>query len=98
MKKETDLININQVWPIGSFLIVVILFALEFSNTIGMGFGGKAAFWYAFGYVALPTAIAAILSFLFNKFKFKILSFYKFWFWILVITLIAYAGSSMVNS
>ena len=98
MKKETDLINITQVWTFGSFLLAVIIFTLEFSYIIGLGLGGGKAFWYAFGYVAPPTAIAAILSFLFNKLKFKILSFYKFWFWILVITLISYTANSIVNS
>ena len=75
----------------------MIIFAFEFSDAINMGLGGIVAFWYAFGYLAPSLILAAILSFLFNKFKFKILSFYKFWFWILVITLIAYTGSSIVN-
>ena len=90
MKKEKELINFSQFWSIGSILIVVILFLLELSHIIGLGLGSTNALIAASIYILIPTIIALILSFIFNKFKLISKSFYKFWFWIMLITLISY--------
>ena len=90
MKKEKELINFSQFWSIGSILIVVILFLMELSHIIGLGLGSKNALIAASTYILIPTIIALILSFIFNKFKFISKSFYKFWFWMMLITLISY--------
>ena len=98
MKKEKDLINLSQLWSFGSILMVVIIFFFDFSHLIGLGLGGKFAFISAAGYVGIPTIIAAVLSFVFCKFKFKSSSFFKFWFWIMLITAISYFGNLAANS
>ena len=90
MKKEKELINFSQIWSIGSILIIVILFFMEFSHIIGLGLSGINALIAASTYILIPTIIALILSFIFSKFKFILKSFYKFWFWIMLITLISY--------
>jgi len=90
MKKEKELINFSQFWSIGSILIVVILFLLELSHIIGLGLGSTNALIAASIYILIPTIIALILSFIFNKFKLISKSFYKFWFWMMLITLISY--------
>ena len=90
MKKEKELINFSQIWGIGSILIIVILFFMEFSHIIGLGLGGTNALIAASTYILIPTIIALILSFIFSKFKFILKSFYKFWFWMMLITLISY--------
>jgi len=90
MKKEKELINFSQIWGIGSILIIVILFFMEFSHIIGLGLGGINALIAASTYILIPTIIALILSFIFSKFKFILKSFYKFWFWMMLITLISY--------
>jgi len=90
MKKEKELINFSQFWSIGSILIVVILFLMELSHIIGLGLGSTNALIAASIYILIPTIIALILSFIFNKFKLISKSFYKFWFWMMLITLISY--------
>ena len=90
MKKEKELINFSQFWSIGSILIVVILFLMELSHIIGLGLGSTNALIAASIYILIPTIIALILSFIFNKFEFISKSFYKFWFWMMLITLISY--------
>ena len=90
MKKEKELINFSQFWSIGSILIVVILFLMELSHIIGLGLGSTNALIAASTYILIPTIISLILTFIFNKFKFIPRSFYKFWFWMMLITLISY--------
>ena len=97
MKKEKDLINLSQLWSFGSILMVVIIFFFDFSHLIGLGLGGKFAFISAASYVGIPTIIAAVLSFIFCKFKFKSSSFFKFWFWIMLITAISYSANLLAN-
>jgi len=70
----------------------------DFSNFIGLGLGGKYAFISAATYVGIPTIIAAVLSFIFSKFKFKSSSFFKFWFWTMLITTISYFANSIANT
>jgi hypothetical protein len=98
MTKEKDLINLSQLWSFGSILMVVIIFFFDFSNFIGLGLGGKYAFISAATYVGTPTIIAAVLSFIFSKFKFKSSSFFKFWFWTMLITTISYFANSIANT
>jgi len=98
MKKEKDLINLSQLWSFGSILMVLIIFFIDFSHLIGLGLGGKFAFISAASYVGIPTIIAAVLSFMFCKFKFKSSNFFKFWFWVMLVTLIAYSANSFTNS
>ena len=84
MKKEKDLINLSQLWSFGSILMVVMIFFFDFSNLIGLGLGGKLAFISAASYVGIPTIIAAVLSFIFCKFKFNnriYTMFYKMLYW-----------------
>ena len=64
---------------------------------MGLGLGGGFAFKSASIYIIIPTVIAGIISLFFNKFKFNKSSFYKFWFWIMLITLISYAANSLAN-
>tara|TARA_B100001057_G_C22466964_1_gene801143 strand:+ start:214 stop:507 length:294 start_codon:yes stop_codon:yes gene_type:complete len=97
MKKEKDLINFSQLWSFGPILMVVIIFFYDFSHLIGLGLGGKFAFISAAGYIAIPTIIAAVLSFIFSKFKFKSSNFFKIWFWIMLITLISYFANTLVK-
>ena len=97
MKKEKDLINFSQLWSFGPILMVVIIFFYDFSRLIGLGLGGKFAFISAASYIAIPTIIAAVLSFIFSKFKFKSSNFFKIWFWIMLITLISYFANTLVK-
>ena len=97
MKKEKDLINFSQLWSFGPILMVVIIFFYDFSRLIGLGLGGKFAFIAAASYVVIPTIIAAVLSFIFSKFKFKSSNFFKIWFWIMLITLISYFANTLVK-
>jgi len=96
-KNNKDLINFNQIALFGAILILILIFIFEFSHIIGLGLSGGQAFAFAIGYVAPPTIIALVLSFVFNKFKFNNKSFNKFWFWIMLITLISYTANSLVN-
>jgi len=96
-KNSKDLINFNQIALFGAILISILIFIFEFSHIIGLGLSGGQAFAFAIGYVVPPTIIALILSFVFNKFKLSNKSFNKFWFWIMVITLISYAANSLVS-
>ena len=98
MKKEKDLINLSQLWSFGSILMVVIIFFFDFSHLIGLGLGGKFAFISAVTYVGIPTIIALVLSFVFSKFKFKSSNFFKFWFWIMLVTTISYFANSIANT
>ena len=98
MKKDKDLINLSQLWSFGSILMVVIIFFFDFSYFIGLGLGGQYAFISAVTYVGIPTIIAAVLSFIFSKFKFKSSSFFKFWFWTMLITTISYFANSIANT
>jgi len=96
-KNSKDLINFNQIALFGAILISILIFIFEFSHIIGLGLSGGQAFAFAISYVVPPTIIALILSFVFNKFKLSNKSFNKFWFWIMVITLISYAANSLVS-
>ena len=80
-----------------SFLFITTLLIGCGGGGGGLGLSGGQAFAFAIGYVVPPTIIALILSFVFNKFKLSNKSFNKFWFWIMVITLISYAANSLVS-
>lgn len=96
-KNNKDLINFNQIALFGAIIISILIFIFEFSHIIGLGLSGGQAFAFAIGYVAPPTIIALVLSFVFNKFKFNNQTFNKFWFWIMIITLISYVANSLVS-
>tara|TARA_A100001011_G_C14171995_1_gene782964 strand:- start:404 stop:697 length:294 start_codon:yes stop_codon:yes gene_type:complete len=97
MKKEKKIINLSQLLSFGSILMVGIIFIHNFSYEIGLGLSSTSALIIAGGYVGIPTIIAAVLSFLFCKFKFKSSNFFKFWFWIMLITSISYVPNFLTN-
>ena len=76
------------IWMVSALGIAILIFLIKYDSIESMGLGSSSAFSYSFPYIYLTAAIAAILSFLINKFKFNALSFFKFWFWILILTFI----------
>tara|TARA_B100000579_G_C22598089_1_gene741317 strand:+ start:503 stop:796 length:294 start_codon:yes stop_codon:yes gene_type:complete len=97
MKKEKKIINLSQLLSFGSILMVGIIFIHNFSYIMGLGLSSTFALIASAGYVGIPTIIAAVLSFIFCKFKFKSSNFFKFWFWIMLITSISYFANSLTN-
>ena len=96
MKNDNrKLINFTQISSYIAILITILIFIFEFSRIIDLGLGGATAFGDSVAYIAPPAIVALILSFVFNKFKFNLKSFNKFWFWIMIITLISYSANSL---
>ena len=96
MKNDNrKLINFTQISSYIAILITILIFIFEFSRIIDLGLGGAIAFVNSVAYIAPPAIVALILSFVFNKFKFNLKSFNKFWFWIMIITLISYSANSL---
>mgnify|MGYP007063790893 FL=1 len=88
--------NENSVyWILGAWIMAFIIFVMVMIPMTNLGLGAGNAIKIALGYT-IPTAlIAAAVSFLVNKFKFRTTSFHKFWFWILVVTIIARLGQML---
>ena len=88
MKKKNE----NEwipIWIFAAWFLAFILFCMEMMSIVRLGLGYGPAFKVALGYTVPTAFIAALASFLVNKFKFKTISFHKFWFWILVVAFIA---------
>jgi hypothetical protein len=68
---------------------------MKLSIYMGMGLAASNVLIIAAGPIFISVAMAAVISLLLNKFKFKSSTFYKNLFWILLITSLASLGSSL---
>ena len=87
MKKKNEN-EWNPIWIFAAWVLAFILFCIVMIPIRDLGLGNGPAFKVALGFTVPTAFIAAVASLLVNKFKFKTISFHKFWFWILVVTLL----------
>ena len=85
----------NDLWKIGSYVIAGLSFFMKISIYMGMGLATVNVLIIAAGPIFISAVIAAVISLFFNKFKFKSTTFYKFLFWILLISSLGSLGSSL---
>ena len=94
MKKNNES-DQKFIWMLAAWVLAFILFYMTMIPIVHLGLGYGSAFKVALGFTVPTAFIAAVASFLVNKFKFKTISFHKFWFWILVVTFVAKLGQTL---